>query len=162
MTRVGMALLAGAGALALATTALAASDRATWPPGPSDLLHEVAHKHVHIDGHKLLGANLKHDGKHAVGTLKGKSVTADVKGGKVTGMAAGDLPVKKVKSNKKMVLEGVYAPGLQLAQYQAAQYEETYYAYCFDDGVDYTCYWYPADDVFDPTGADWLPYDPTY
>ncbi len=163
MTRVQVALIAGAGAMALAGAVGWASNLSAATPGQSGLLHLVAHKHVHMDGHKLLGANLKHDGKHSVGTLKGKAVTADVKGGKVAGMAAGDLPVKKVKSNKKMVLEGggviraAYAPQLQLAQYA-----DEYYAYCFDDGYDYTCYWYPADDVFDPTGADWLPYDPTY
>ena len=162
MTLIRVMLLAGAGSVAMAG-ALAWADSSADSSRQSPLLQLVAHKHVHMDGHKLLGAKLKHDGKHAVGTLKGKSVTAEVKGGKVTGMAAGDLPVKKVKSNKKMVLEGggivrvAYAPSLQ-----PAQYEEVYYAYCFDDGYEYTCYWYPADDVFDPTGSDWLPYDPTY
>jgi len=160
MTLIRMALLACAGSVAMAGAVAWASD---WSPDSSRqsaLLQLVAHKHVHFDGHKLLGANLKHDGKHAVGTLKGKAVTADVKGGKVTGMAAGDLPVKHVKSNKKLVLEG---GGVIRASYlQAAQYEEVYYAYCFDDGYEYTCYWYPASDVFDPTGTDWLPYDPTY
>jgi hypothetical protein len=153
-----MTLAAGVAATALAGAVVSYPAAAT--PAQSGLLHEVAHKHVHMDGHKLLGANLKHDGKHAVGTLKGKAVTATVKGGKVTGTAAGDLPVKQVKSNKKMVLQG--GGVIRAAYLQSAQYEEVYYAYCFDDGYDYTCYWYPASDVFDPSGADWLPYDPTY
>src|SRR5579859_5906560 len=137
MTRIHVTLLAGAGALAIAGAAAAASDLSAATPAQSGLLHLVAHKHVHLDGHKLLGANLKHDGKHSVGTLKGHAVTADVKGGKVAGMAAGDLPVKHVKSNKKMVLEsgGVIRVGYA-ATLQRAQYDEEYYAYCFDDGYD--------------------------
>jgi len=160
MARVAMALVAGAGAMALAAVGVLAAERPAWTDS-SGLLREVAHKHVHLSGHDLLGENLKHDGKHELGKLKGHTVTADVKGGKVTGMAAGDLPVTHVKSNKKMALGGGlirigYDPSLRLAQYV-----ETYYAYCFDDGVSYTCYWYPESDVA-YADTSWTPYDPTY
>ena len=35
-----------------------------------------------------------------------------------------------------------------------------YYGYCFDDGLDVTCYWYPADDV--DTSGYWEDYIPPY
>ena len=31
--------------------------------------------------------------------------------------------------------------------FQLAQFTDYYYGYCFDDGIDFTCYWYPAEDV---------------
>ena len=158
MTRIWLAALGGAAGLALALTASAAA-----PPGADpNLWQEVAHKHHHLNGHNLLGAGLKKDGKHTLGKLGGHDVTADVKGGKVTGMAAGDLPVKHVKSNKKMAFwEGGVMPAAWTPTLQLAQYDTTYYAYCFDDGVDYTCYWYPESDV-DTSAYSWDPYDPMY
>jgi CRISPR/Cas system-associated exonuclease Cas4 (RecB family) len=118
------------------------------------------HKHAHMNGHDLLGANLKKDGKHGLGKLGANDVVAEVKGGKVVKMSAGTLPVKHVKSSTKMARsEGpIVRVSLPL---QLAQYDQTYYAYCFDDGVTYTCYWYPESDV-DPAAYTWDPYDPTY
>jgi hypothetical protein len=53
--------------------------------------------------------------------------------------------------------------GLMLAswggQLQLAQYDTYYYGYCFDDGYDYDCYWYPAEDV-DYQDYTWDDYDP--
>jgi hypothetical protein len=85
-----------------------------------------------------------------------------VKNGKVTGMATGDLPMKRVKSTHKMAsLEG----GLILATYdlpvQLAQMDDSEYGYCFDDGVEFDCYWHPASDIDDTTDG-WEPYDPSY
>jgi len=56
----------------------------------------------HNNGHDLLGAKLNQDGKHEVGKIANNSVTAEVKGKKVVGMTAGNLTLRKVKSNKKM------------------------------------------------------------
>ena len=37
-----------------------------------------------------------------------------------------------------------------------AQQAVVYYAWCFDDGLDEYCYWYPADDVI--VDASWVLY----
>lgn len=108
----------------------------------------------HNNGHNLLGAKLHQNGKHEIGKIGANSVVAEVSNDKVIGMSAGNLPVQKVKSGKKMA-------GADAAQVAAngpirlAQVAD-YYGYCFDTGVDVYCYWYPATDVIvtDP----WAPY----
>jgi hypothetical protein len=110
----------------------------------------------HMNGHNLLGAKLNQDGKHEVGKAGKNSVTAEVKGKKVVNMSAGSLPVRKVKSNKKMAeidSVNVAANG----EFKIAQ-ADIYYAYCFDDGVDEYCYWYPAQDVV--VTDTWVEYSP--
>ena len=62
------------------------------------------HKHKQMNGHNLLGAKLKQNGKHAVGKLANRDVTVDVKNGKVAAMQAGDLPMKRVKTKQKMAM----------------------------------------------------------
>jgi hypothetical protein len=61
-----------------------------------------------------------------------------------------------VKSNKKMA----EIDSVKLAangQFKVAQVD-IYYAYCFDDGVDEYCYWYPAQDVVvTDTWVEYLP-----
>jgi hypothetical protein len=116
------------------------------------------HMHHHKSGHDMLGAKLKQDGKHAVGKFKDKTVTAEVKGGKVHNMTAGDMPAKRVRTKMKMAsADGLIVPiALNLVQY-----EDYYYGYCFDDGIDYDCYWYPASDV-DYVDYTWEDYDPYY
>jgi len=149
------------GGLALSSTAMLALE-ASAQPGKPAASKNAAHKHKHLNGHNLLGANIKKDGKHALGKLGANTVSAEVKGGKVVNMDAGGLPVKHVKSATKMagdepaLIRVAYGGTLQLAQY-----DSSYYAYCFDDGVNYTCYWYPASDVSVPDYT-WDPYDPTY
>src|SRR6266436_9361341 len=110
----------------------------------------------HNNGHKLLGPKLHQKGKHQVGKIANNAVVAEVSNDKVVGMSAGSLPARKVKSNKKLasgdtgiVKIAANAP-IQLAQ------ADFYYGYCFDDGIDEYCYWYPAYDVIvtDP----WAPY----
>lgn len=114
----------------------------------------LAKNEHHNNGHNLLGEKLHKNGKHEVGKIGANSVVADVSNNKVVGMSAGNLPVKKVKSGKKMAgadAAQVAANGpIRLAQ--AADY----YGYCFDTGIDVYCYWYPATDVVvtDP----WAPY----
>jgi TRAP-type mannitol/chloroaromatic compound transport system substrate-binding protein len=100
----------------------------------------------HSDGHNLLGAKLGQNGKHEIGRIGNSAVTAEVNNKKVVGMSAGNLPVRKVKSNKKMA--GL--DHLQVAangEIQLAQIADVYYGYCFDTGLDEYCYWYPASDV---------------
>ena len=126
-------------------------------PPDSGMLHFVAHKHKHKSGRDLLGDKIHQDGRHELEKHKGRSVTVDTKHGKVVGMAAGDFPVKRVKSGSKMAS---LAGGFTLASFELAQ-DDGYYGYCVDDGDEYDCYWYPASDVDDPSG-DWAPYDPSY
>jgi hypothetical protein len=104
--------------------------------------------HKHHDGHSALGGKLKQNGKHEIGKAGKETVVADVSNNKVTGMSAGSLPVKKVKSKKKMArLE----PGnLQVAangDIHLAQADVYYYGYGFDTGVEEEYYWYPAEDI---------------
>jgi len=127
--------------------------------GPAGEAKHAKHQHHDKNAHAMLGAKLKQDGKHAVGKFKDREVTAEVKGGKVVAMAAGDLAAKRVRTKTKMAETG----GLMLARWdgavQLAQYTDYYYGYCFDDGYDFDCYWYPAEDV-DYQDYTWDDYDP--
>jgi glucose/arabinose dehydrogenase len=120
------------------------------------------HEHKNKNGKQALGAKIKQDGKHKVGKFKDKDVVAEVKGGKVRNMTAGDTPAKRVRTKNKMASAG---DGLMLAAWkpgvQLAQYDEYYYGYCFDDGYTYDCYWYPAEDVY-YEDYTWEEYDPYY
>ena len=117
--------------------------------------------HNHANGHSLLGANIKQDGKHALGNLHGKAVAAEVHGGKVVNMTAGDQPMTKVRSKQKMasgefrIIPASFTGGLKLAQYDGG-YES--YGYCYDDGYETTCYWYEPSDV-DTSSGGWQDYD---
>ena len=119
------------------------------------------HQHHHKNGHNLLGAKLKQDGKHAVGKFKNRDVTAEVKGGKVASMAAGDLAAKRVRTKTKMVQGsgGLIQAAWDGGAFQLAQMDPYYYGYCFDDGIDYDCYWYPREDVVYESYT-WDEYDP--
>jgi hypothetical protein len=114
---------------------------------------KAKHQHHNRNGKSLLGAKLKQDGKHAVGKFKNRDVTAEVKRGKVVAMAAGDIAPKRVRTKTKMASA---SGGLILASwqegFQLAQYDTYYYGYCFDDGYEFDCYWYPAEEV------EWEPY----
>ncbi|HKF72554.1 MAG TPA: hypothetical protein VKB68_12440 [Stellaceae bacterium] len=124
-----------------------------------------AKEHHHKNGHSLLGTKLKENGKHQVDKVGNAAVTAEVNNGKVVAMTAtdpqkGPLPVRKVKSKKKMA--GLDRPGVTLASASGsvdlAQDGYLYYAWCFDDGIDFWCYWYPADVVV--VDAGWVDYGP--
>ena len=107
----------------------------------------VAKNPHHNNGHNALGAKLNQDGKHELGKAGRNTVTAEVKGKKVVNVTAGNLPVRKVKSNKKMA--ALQPENIKLAangEYKIAQVEVSY-GYCFDDGLDEYCYWFPASDV---------------
>jgi len=147
---------------ALATgSVVLAKDHGPSGGSPKGQEHGKGHKHSHKNAHNLLGDKLKHDGKHAIGKFKDHDVVADVKGGKVTNMTAGDAPVKRVKSKDKMALNGGFVRLASNGPIVLAQYDDYYYGYCFDDGYDYDCYWYPASDV-DYADYTWDDYDPYY
>lgn len=125
----------------------------------------IAKQHHHKNGKDLLGAKLKQNGKHNVDKLGNAAVTAEVNNGKVVAMSAtdpqkGPLPVRKVKSSKKMAqgASGILTVSASGENAQLAQDYGVYYAWCFDDGVDLWCYWYPADVVIVDSG--WVDYGP--
>src|SRR3954453_9487955 len=94
----------------------------------------------------FLGPKLKQNGKHQMGKAGKETVTADVKDGKVVNMNAGNLPVKKVKSKKKMA--GLEPGNIKLAangDIHLAQVDVYYYGYGFDTGIEEVYYWYPAE-----------------
>lgn len=161
MTRISLAT-----ALLVSVSLVIPGNLATAQPGKGKKAgHErgKGHQHKHMNGHNLLGAKIKQNGKHVLGKLANRDVTVEVKNGKVAGMGAGDLPMKRVKTKQKMaVIDNAIIPvawtGLKLAQYGGDAY---YYGYCFDDGYEYTCYWYPAEDV-DYSDYTWDDYDPYY
>jgi hypothetical protein len=115
----------------------------------------------HKNGQGLAKGKLKQNGRHQIDKAGQASVSADVNSGKVTAMSAshpqkGNLPVRKVKSSKKMA--EIDLPRVRLAAnteaIQLAQAEVYYYAWVFDDGVDEYYYWYPADVVI--VDASWI------
>lgn len=146
----------------LAAPAAAAGHDQMAPGGQGQ---QKGHKQTHVNAHSLLGENLHHDGKHDIAKFSGRTVSAEVKNGKVVNMTAGDLKVVKVKSKQKMAnaefgfIRAAYVPGVQLAQYQETT---TYYdyGYCVDDGYETNCYWYPPSDVdtSDPSYQDYNTY----
>ena len=117
--------------------------------------------HKHMNGASALGPKLKQNGKHAVGKAGKDTVIAEVNNGKVVNMSAGSLPVKKVKTKKKMVeldLGNIRLAAngeIQLAQSTIDIY---YYGYGFDTGVEEYYYWYPAEYVI--VTETWIEYTP--
>ena len=106
-------------------------------------------KKNHKEARGLLGDKLKKNGKHKIDKAGRIEVSADVSNGKVVSLIAtdpgkGNLPVRKVKSKKKLA---EMAPGVILAQMQLAQYSDYYYGYWFDDGFDEWYYWFTVDIV---------------
>ena len=127
---------------------------------------DSAKKHQHKNGQNLLGAKLKQNGRHQIDKAGQATVSAEINNGKVTAMSAnhpqkGNLPPRKVKSRQKMaelepqgVRVAANVEGAQLAQ--TVIY--TSYGWCFDDGLDVYCYWYPADVVI--VDASWVEFIP--
>jgi hypothetical protein len=116
----------------------------------------IAKNSHHINGHNVLGTKLNQDGKHDAGKVGNNSVSAEVKNTKVVNMTAGTLPVRKVKSNKKMAATN----SIQVAangEFKVAQ-ADVYYAYCFADATDEYCYWYSASDII--VTDTWVEYVP--
>jgi hypothetical protein len=120
----------------------------------------AATKRNHHDAKQLLGAKVNRDGNHVVDKKGPYTVSFDTKGGKIADAhvrhaTKGEVPVKKYKTNKKMVMTGasaVYATFvLRSVQYETTGYVG--YSYIDDDGNE-EIYWVPATMVIDPdTGA---------
>jgi len=69
----------------------------------------------------------------------------------------GDVPVKKYKSSKKMTsLASSHEFIVKISTNEIAQAASDYIGYAFTDPVtgDTYIYWYPADVVLDPSGAE--------
>jgi hypothetical protein len=131
----------------------------------------VAKNPHHKNGHSLLGGKLKQNGRHQIDKAGQATVSADVNNGKVTAMSAnhpqkGNLPARKVKSNRKLAhmesarvhvaantsndLRANTSNDLRFAQ------AAVYYAWCFDDGLDEYCYWYPAEVIVDSGSVEYV------
>ena len=115
--------------------------------------------HKHQNGKNALGEKLKKNGKHEVGKAGKHSVIAEVNNGKIVNMTAGTLPVKRVKTKKKMVglesgkIKFAANGDIQLAQ---SSFDVWYYGYGFDTGEEEYYYWYTADEVI--VTETWIEY----
>lgn len=113
----------------------------------------LAKEKHHLDGKALLGDKIKQNGKHKIHTAGKTDVFADVSNGKVVGMNAAGMQVKKVKTTQKLVET---APRLILASMQLAQVDTYYYGYWIYDPVADYYYWFPVDYVIVDTS--WVVY----
>lgn len=115
----------------------------------------LAKEKRHFNGQSLLGGKIKQNGKHKIHTAGKSEVVAEVSNGKVLGISASGMQVKKVKSKQKLALsEG----GLIRASVQLAQVDVYYYGYwVYDANLDYY-YWFPTDTVVvDNTWVEYVP-----
>ena len=109
----------------------------------------------HLNGQALLGDKIKQNGKHKIHTAGKTDVFAEVSNGKVVGVSAAGMQVKKVKSRQKLA---VTTPGLILTSMHLAQAQVYYYGYWVYDPVADYYYWFPADVVVvDTTWVDYVP-----
>ena len=115
----------------------------------------LAKEKHHLNGHALLGGKIKQNGKHKIHTAGKVDVLAEVNNGKVVGVSAAGMQVKKVKSRQKLAET---MPSLILASMQLAQTDVYYYGYWVYDPVADYYYWFPADLVIvDTTWIDYVP-----
>ena len=113
----------------------------------------LAKEKKHLNGNALLGEKIKQNGKHKIHTIGKTDVFAEVNNGKVVGVSAAGMQVKKVKSSQKLAET---TPGLILASMQVAQTDVYYYGYWVYDPVYDYYYWFTADVVI--VDASWVPY----
>ena len=123
-------------------------------------------KHHHQNGKQQIGEKIKTNGQHVIHKKGAHTVSVDVKDGKIAGMHVkhakkGDVPVKKYKTDKKMVRAG----GFQYASFLLAQAQylgTIYIGYAYiDEYGDEEIYWFPYDMILDgDTGA--VEYIPVY
>src|SRR5262245_36036467 len=78
----------------------------------------LAKEKHHHNGNALLGAKIKQNGKHKIHTAGKADVLAEVNNGKVVGVSATGMQVRKVKSRQKLAET---RPELILASIQLAQ-----------------------------------------
>lgn len=126
-----------------------------------------AHKQEHVDGARLLGENLKKNGRHKLDKRGPAEASVDVRDGKITAFHVkhdqkGDLPVHKYKSTRKMASAGVQPVALRLAQSGTQYMGQTWIGYSYyDDYGNEVIYWFPYDMIYDyDTGA--TEYVPAY
>ena len=113
----------------------------------------LAKQKHHLNGNALLGDKIKKNGKHKIHTAGKADVFAEVNNGKVIGVSAVGMQVKKVKSRQKLAET---TPGLILASMQLAQTDVYYYGYWVYDEFDDYYYWFTADIVI--VDATWVDY----
>jgi len=114
----------------------------------------LAKEKHHLNGNGLLGAKIKQNGKHKIHTAGKADVFAEVSNGKVVGVSAAGMQVKKVKTRQKLA----ETPGLILAGMQVAQTDVYYYGYWVYDPVGDYYYWFTSDVVIvDNTWVDYVP-----
>jgi hypothetical protein len=121
----------------------------------------AAKKHNHHDGHRLIAAKLKTDGHHDIEKKGHYAASVESKGGKIAAFhvmhdTKGEIPVKKYKTNKKMVLAtGSHLTYASFILPQDTDMGTVYigYSYVDDDGNE-EIYWFPEEEVLDgDTGA---------
>ena len=117
--------------------------------------------HKHQAGLQLLGSKINTDGKHEIHKVAGHTVHAHVSNKKIARVTVtgpkGDVPVKKYKSSKNMAsLGSSHEFIVKISTNEIAQAASDYIGYAFTDPVtgDTYIYWYPADVVLDPSGAE--------
>ena len=118
--------------------------------------------HKHQAGLQLLGSKINTDGKHEIHKVAGHTVHAHVSNKKIAKVTVtgpkGDVAVKKYKSSKKMASLGgsTHHFVIKVSSDEIAQVDSGYIGYAFTDPVtgDTYIYWYPADVVLDPSGAE--------
>jgi hypothetical protein len=117
--------------------------------------------HKHQAGLQLLGSKINTDGKHEIHKVAGHTVHAHVSNKKIAKVTVtgpqGDVAVKKYKSSKKMAsLGSSHEVIVKISINEIAQAASDYIGYAFTDPVtgDTYIYWYPADVVLDPSGAE--------
>jgi hypothetical protein len=115
----------------------------------------VAKEKHHVNGQALLGAKLKQNGKHKMHTAGKVDVFAEINNGKVVGVTAAGMQVKKVKSRQKLADTPA---GLILVGMQLAQTDVYYYGYWVYDPVADYYYWFPSDVVI--VDSSWVEYVP--
>src|SRR5580658_8625402 len=121
----------------------------------------AAKKQDHHDGRRLVAAKLKTDGHHDIDKRGHYTASVESKGGKIAEFhvvhdTKGNIPVKKYKTNKKMVQATsshlTYA-SFTLTQDTDLGTVEIGYSYIDDDGNE-EIYWFPAEEILDgDTGA---------
>ena len=117
----------------------------------------VAREKHHLNGNALLGGKIKQNGKHKIHTAGKADVLAEVSNGKVVGVSATGLQVKKVKSRQKLA-DAQAAPRLMPAAMRFAQTDVYYYGYWVYDPVADYYYWFTSDVVVvDSTWVDYVP-----
>src|SRR5262245_52859493 len=86
----------------------------------------LAKEKHHHNGNALLGAKIKQNGKHKIHTAGKADVFAEVSNGKVVGVSAAGMQVRKGKTREKLAEA---TPLLILGGIHLAQRDDYYYGY---------------------------------